>query len=81
MDKQTQDYIILKPIAERFNRIASEITDDDIRNIIKQSMREQLEKVDFSYELKLVVDKYFENETHKNNIIDALSDSIIRRLK
>lgn len=81
MNKQTQDYIILKPIAERFNRIASEITDDDIKYIIKQSMREQIEKVDFSYELKLIVEEYFEDESNKNNIIDELSEVIVRKLR
>jgi hypothetical protein len=31
MSNQTENYIILKPIAERFNRIANSITDDEIK--------------------------------------------------
>lgn len=40
MNKQTENYIILKPIAERFNRVALEITDEDIRYIIISEIRE-----------------------------------------
>lgn len=29
MENKTESYIILKPIAERFNRITNEITDDE----------------------------------------------------
>ena len=29
MENKTESYIILKPIAERFSRIANEITDDE----------------------------------------------------
>jgi len=33
MKSQTENYIILKPIAERFNRIANSISDDEIRSL------------------------------------------------
>ena len=45
MSKQTENYIVLKPIAERFNRIAKEISDDDIKYIIKDAMREQIKDI------------------------------------
>ena len=35
MENRTESYIILKPIAERFNRIAKEISDEEIKNLIK----------------------------------------------
>ena len=41
MKEHTENYLILKPIAERFSRVASEITDDDIKYIIKQVMKEK----------------------------------------
>ena len=44
---QTENYIVLKPIAERFNHIASDITDGEIRSLIKSELREQLKCVDF----------------------------------
>lgn len=35
MENKTESYIVLKPIAERFSRIANEITDADIKQLIK----------------------------------------------
>jgi hypothetical protein len=49
MTQHTENYLILKPIAERFNRVASEITDDDIKYIIKSLMKQKIEEaIDFS---------------------------------
>lgn len=47
MSNQTESYIVLKPIAERFSRVASDITDDEIRSLIKSELRDQLKCVDF----------------------------------
>ena len=46
MENKTESYIILKPIAERFNRITNEITDDEIKDLIKSSLREQIACMD-----------------------------------
>lgn len=35
MTNQTQDYITLKPIAERFKEVANSISDEEIKSIIK----------------------------------------------
>ena len=48
MENKTESYIVLKPIAERFARVASEITDDEIRSLIKSEMRDQLKAVNFN---------------------------------
>ena len=47
MENKTESYIVLKPIAERFARVASEITDDEIRSLIKSEMRDQIKTVNF----------------------------------
>ena len=36
---QTENYIILKLIAERFNKIANSISDDEIKSLIKDEIR------------------------------------------
>jgi hypothetical protein len=48
MPNQTESYIILKPIAERFSRIANEITDEEIRTLIKSELSQQLRNINFS---------------------------------
>ena len=47
MENQTESYIVLKPIAERFSRIASEITDEEIRTLIKSELSQQLKTINF----------------------------------
>ena len=48
MPNQTESYIVLKPIAERFSRIASEITDEEIRTLIKSELSQQLKTINFN---------------------------------
>ena len=43
MNRQTEDYISLKPIADRFKDAANSITDDEIRNMIKNSLQRQID--------------------------------------
>lgn len=47
MENQTESYIVLKPIAERFARVANEITDDEIKALIKSEMSNQIRTIDF----------------------------------
>ena len=42
LSKQTEDYIKLKPIADRFKEAAMSISDDEIKAIIKEELREQI---------------------------------------
>ena len=78
MKNKTESYIILKPIAERFNRITSEISDDEIRNIIKSSLKEELLKIDFAYKIQEVIDDFLD----ENNkfITDMFKNTIKERL-
>ena len=47
MENKTESYIVLKPIAERFARVANEITDDEIKSLIKSEMSNQIKTIDF----------------------------------
>lgn len=77
MTKETENYLILKPIAERFSRVSAEITDEDIKYIIKELMREKIsEALDFS----AIQDKLVEwVDNNEDLIIHAMQDSIMER--
>lgn len=81
MSNQTESYIVLKPIAERFSRIASEITDDEIKSLIKSEMREQIRSVNFGDTIGEVIAEWFEQEDTTEFIWKTLNDSITNRLK
>ena len=76
---QTENYIVLKPIAERFSKVASEMTDSDIEMIIKDVMKERIaDVVDFSS----ITDKISEFvENNEELIVHAVLDSIAKRLE
>ena len=78
MTNYTENYLILKPIAERFSRVSSEITDEDIKYIIKQVMKEKIaDAIDFS-EVTAVLQDWVDNNS--DQIIHAMQDSIAARL-
>jgi hypothetical protein len=81
LSEQTESYIVLKPIAERFSRVASEITDDEIKQIIKSELRNQVSKVNFGDILGEVVDDWFEQDDTGEFIWNTLQESIKNRLK
>ena len=76
---QAENYIVLKPIAERFSKVASEITDSDIEMIIKDVMKERIaDVIDFSP----ITDKISEFvENNEELIVHAVLDSIAKRLE
>ena len=76
---QTENYIVLKPIAERFSKVASEMTDSDIEMIIKDVMKERIaDVIDFSP----ITDKISEFvENNEELIVHAVLDSIAKRLE
>lgn len=86
MDKQTFDYISLKPIADRFRKAAGTISDYEIRDIVKdqiaQKVKEQLEDSYFS--LEQIIEDWFDdmdniewiNKTLKASIENKLFDKI-----
>ena len=76
MENKTESYIVLKPIAERFNRIANEITDDEIKDLIKSSLREQIKLCDFGYDVKIIVDEWFEEDENVESVKSLIEQSI-----
>lgn len=77
MKQQTENYLILKPIAERFSRVSSEITDDDIKYIIKQVMKEKItEALDFDFVQEKLTSWIDDNS---DQIVHAMQDAIMKR--
>lgn len=76
---QTESYIVLKPIAERFSRIANEMTDDEIKAIIQSEMREQLRRVDFRSVVEDIIYEYL-NE-HENDIVEMYKSELKRKFR
>jgi hypothetical protein len=77
MTQQTENYLILKPIAERFSRVASEITDSDIEYIIRQVIAEKIaDALDFS-----VVQEKLNGwiDVNSDLIVHAMQDAIMKR--
>ena len=79
MDRQTENYIILKPIAERFNLVAKDISDEDIKYIIKDAMKEQVKGIFDFGRLAELADTYIDE--NEEDIKQMISDSITNRLK
>ena len=78
MNQQTENYLILKPIAERFNRVASEITDHDIKYMITSLMKEKIdEAINFDVASDIINDYLSE---HAEEIAHAAMDSLAKRL-
>lgn len=82
MEKQTFDYISLKPLADRFKEVATTITDEEIRNIIKaklaEKVQEQIEGVDIP--LSDMMDDWFGDDSNINWVMDTLKKSIENKL-
>lgn len=77
MTQQAESYLILKPIAERFSRVSSEITDDDIKYIIKQVMKEKIsDALDFSVVQEKLTDWV---DNNSDQIVHAMQDAIMER--
>lgn len=77
MTQQSETYLILKPIAERFNRVSAEITDDDIKYLIKEVMREKIaDALDFSVVQEKLTDWV---DNNSDQIVHAMQDAIMRR--
>lgn len=79
--EQTESYIVLKPIAERFSQVTNAITDEEIKALIKSEMRDQLKTIRFGEVVGDMVDGFLEDEDVGEMIWDTLTDSIKNRLK
>lgn len=83
MTNQTQDYITLKPIAGRFKEVAATISDDEIKSIIKDELREQIRtQVDFGSTIaQWVEDMLNDDESWVELVIDCMKESIKNKFK
>ena len=82
MDKQTFDYVSLKPIADRFREVAKTISNYEIRDIIKdqiaEKVKEQLDSATFP--LEEIVKDWFFDESNVDWVNKTLKDSIESKL-
>ena len=78
MTRQTENYLILKPIADRFSRVSAEITDNDIKYMIMEAMKEKIsEAIDFS----VVEEKLTEwIDNNSDQVVHVMQDAIVERL-
>lgn len=78
MTEHTETYLILKPIAERFSRVAAEITDDDIKYIIKSVMKEKIADAIHFDQITDMLQEWV--DTNSETIIHAMQDAIAERI-
>lgn len=83
MTEQTQDYITLKPIAERFKEVAATISDDEIKSLIKEELREQIRtQVNFGSTIaQWVEDMLNDDESWVELVINCMKESIEKKFK
>lgn len=82
MNNQTADYISLKPLADRFREVASTITDDEIRKIIKFKIEEKVEEqlCGFDVPLSAIVEEWFDDDNNILWVMNSLKNSIENKL-
>ena len=79
MKSQTENYIILKPIAERFNRIANSISNDEIRSLIKDEMRDQLKRINFSSQIEEIIYDYI--DSNQEEVLDLYKKELKNKFR
>ena len=82
MNKQTADYISLKPLADRFRKAAELISDDEIKDIIKSKIEEKVEEqlCGFDVPLYTIVEEWFDDDDNILWVMSSLKDSIENKL-
>lgn len=82
MNKQTADYISLKPLADRFRKAAELISDDEIKDIVKfkieEKVKEQLDEIEIP--LSEIVEEWFEDDENVLWIMKSIKESIENKL-
>ncbi len=77
MSNQVQDYISLKPIADRFKEVASTISDDEIKSLIKEELRNQIRnQVEFGSTISEWVDEMLGEDEMAELVRSSLIESI-----
>jgi uncharacterized membrane-anchored protein YjiN (DUF445 family) len=78
MSEQTENYIVLKSIAEKYNKVASSITEDEIRQLIKSVLKEKLDKLDFTYQIDEILTEYLDGS--KDEIVEMFKKSLMNKI-
>lgn len=82
MNKQTADYISLKPLSDRFRKAAELISDDEIKDIVKskieEKVKEQLDEIEIP--LSEIVEEWFEDDENVLWIMKSIKESIENKL-
>lgn len=82
MSKQVQDYISLKPIADRFKEVANTISDDEIKSLIKEELRSQIrDQVEFGSVISEWVEEMLEDDDMCELVRNSLTESIKNKFK
>lgn len=82
MNKQTEDYIKLKPIADRFKEVTMSISDDEIKAIIKEELREQIRnQVKFGTVINEWTEIWLEDENNCEFVMRCIKDSIQNKFR
>lgn len=82
MNRQTEDYIKLKPIADRFKEIATSITNDEIKAIIKEELREQIRnQVKFGTVINEWTEIWLEDENNCEFVMKCIKESIQNKFR
>ena len=76
---QTENYIILKSIAERFNKIANSIIDDEIKSLIKDEMRDQLKRINFSSQIEEIIYDYI--DSNQEEVLDLYKKELKNKFR
>ena len=80
---KTEQYLILKPISERFNKVASEMSDEEVRQLItstlKEKIQDELDSIDFGYAVQEVIETYVEN--CESDILTMIKTSLLNKFK
>lgn len=67
MSNQTEQYISLKPISEKFNNVSQAITEEDIKSVIIGELKDQLKGINFRTYIEEIIDNYVENNSDEIN--------------
>ena len=85
MNRQTEDYISLKPIDDRFKDSANSITDDEIRNMIKNSLQRQIdEQLDLGldtlgYRTTEIIDHWFDDCGNEDFVVTLIKNGLKKK--
>lgn len=82
MNNQTADYISLKPLADRFRKVAESINDDEIKDIIKSKIEEKVEEQLCRSDVSLytILEEWFDDDNNILWVMSTLKDSIENKL-